>query len=474
MNMNSHFIAIDFETATSSTRFACQIGIVVVKDGQITERISHLIQPPHNEYDNSTICVHHITPEATSSAPTFDVLWPQIEHYFRSPIIVAHNVSFDRDVLYKNLEYYSIFPMGLGNFVCTCDLYGRTGLADLCLAFGMSKEGHHDALFDAECCAQFYLNYLNGVKPDFSLIPSKSSKKEKALKGDILVKDLSQADPNNPFYDRKVVITGDFCLERKELAARLKQMGADINTTISKKTHFVLVGENPGPSKMEKLEKLIHDGFNIRKIYQDDLLSILNGEGESFVVSKEVVKDLDLTYNHFESHHFDLSKQSLSGKEIFVDRNITSGRLFLKQMLGNLGAYANEELFPETNICLLSDDTIESLLKGTKNDTIKFIQDTYNKEKSVTFDFNFMGLSELLETCKKRCDNCHDELTLSLYEQFMEEAMSAVQEQEERKQAEKRKKPYFRENGKYVIYLSDGRTWCPSRQMRGDKMSLDD
>lgn len=40
-----------------------------------------------------------------------------------------------------------------------------------------------------------------------------------------------------------------------------------------------------------------------------------------------------------------------------------------------------------------------------------------------------MGLSELLETCKKRCDNCHDELTLSLYEQFMKEAMSAAQKQ---------------------------------------------
>lgn len=56
----------------------------------------------------------------------------------------------------------------------------------------------------------------------FSLITNKKPKYERLaarmLKGDILRKDLSQADPNNPFYDRKVVITGEFSLERKEIA----------------------------------------------------------------------------------------------------------------------------------------------------------------------------------------------------------------------------------------------------------------
>lgn len=36
---NANFIAIDFETATTSTRMPCQIGIVVVKEGQIVDRI---------------------------------------------------------------------------------------------------------------------------------------------------------------------------------------------------------------------------------------------------------------------------------------------------------------------------------------------------------------------------------------------------------------------------------------------------
>lgn len=468
--MKKDFVAIDFETATSSTRFACQIGIVVVRDGEIVEKVSRYIQPPFNKYDDSTIAVHHITPDMTQDAPTFDVLWPEIEHYFQEPIIVAHNVRFDKDVLNRNLSYYGILALGIGNFVCTCDLYYRKGLEDLCRAFSMPVDGHHDGLFDAECCAKFYLNYLNGIEPDFSLIPPKISFKEKSLHGDILVKDLSHADPNNPFYDRKVVITGEFNMERKELAAKLKSMGADINTTISKKTHYVLIGADAGPAKLDKLEKLIHDGYNIRKIYQADLDEIFSGYGSQYGVDKEVAKDLDLTYKHFEDHHFKLDENSISTKEIYLDLSITSGRTFLNQIIGNMGAYSNDQLFPETNICLLSDDTIETLRAGKKNDTIIFIQYSYNKEKSVVFDFQFLGLSEFLDYVKERCERIGDDLTLSYYEQYMEAAIQVVEKNKEAK----RKKPYFKENGKYVFYLSNGQTWCPSRQMRGDTIKLDD
>ena len=46
----SDFVAIDFETATTG-RMACQIGIVVVKNYEIKNEYSFLIQPPGNKYD---------------------------------------------------------------------------------------------------------------------------------------------------------------------------------------------------------------------------------------------------------------------------------------------------------------------------------------------------------------------------------------------------------------------------------------
>lgn len=282
---NTNFIAIDFETATGN-RMACQIGIVVVKNGVIVEKYSRLIRPPYNRFDPQTIKIHHILPDHTDECDTFDMVWCDIEKYFQQTIIVAHNAAFDQDVLFKNLEYYRISTDGINDFVCTYNIYGL-GLHDLCAEFGIDSSGHHDALFDAECCAKFYQNYLNGITPDqykqeIAKKEERSNQKHYNLKehtpvhGDVLQKDLTKADPNNPFYDKRTVITGVFDMDRIELAQILKEMGADINTSISKKTDIVLIGKEPGPKKIEKIEKMILDGSDIKKMYNEELCNILD------------------------------------------------------------------------------------------------------------------------------------------------------------------------------------------------------
>lgn len=419
---NTNFIAIDFETATNS-RMACQIGIVVVKNGNIIERISKLIQPPFNEYDSNTIRIHHITPDDTKSSDTFDKVWNQISLYFMNTTIVAHNAQFDEDVLYKNLAYYGILPLGIEPFKCTCDIFGRMGLHDLCECFGMSTSGHHDALFDAECCANFYLKYLNGEEFDVLHTRKKtfSEKQAEKLSGDILIKDLSNADPNNPFYDRKVVITGEFNIERKELGKILKSMGADIDTGITKRTNYVLIGEYPGPKKLEKLDKLIHDGYNIRKIYSNDIIDIINGNWEGYHATKEIKKELDFTMDHYNLHNliFEDERNVIASKELFYGKGFAGNFDLFNQITGNLGAFGDNEIYPETNICVLSDSTIKKLSIGIKDETILYIQDFYNNNKAITFDFQFISEQEILRYCKERCDKYIDEVTMDLYNKYI-------------------------------------------------------
>ena len=423
---NTSFVAIDFETATNN-RMACQIGIVVVENGQVVERVSKLIQPPHNRYDDVPMAIHHITPDMTKDSPTFDVLWPEIQHYFMNTHLVAHNAAFDESVLFLNLEYYGIMPMGILPFTCTCNLYHRIGLHDLCKAFEINSDGHHDALFDAECCAQFYLNFLNGVYPDYSLIKERKSKYDrlsakKHLSGDILKKDLTDADPANPFYDRKLVITGEFHLDRKELANILKSMGADIDTAITKKTNFVLIGQEPGPSKMDKLNKLIHDGFPIRKIHQEDLDKILAGDYDGYMVDKTVTKDLDFSMKHYNKHHIEFvnGRNVISLKEIFFGKGLAGDVNLFYQICGNLGAAGDShQIYPETNLILLSDSTLSKLEKGEKDETIQYIQNYYNSNKSIVFDFKFLSESDVLKFCKERCERCGDELTMDMYDRYM-------------------------------------------------------
>lgn len=83
------------------------------------------------------------------------------------------------------------------------------------------------------------------------------TKWHESISGDLLKKDLNNADPDSIFYDKKVVITGEFPISRVNLATILKiKMGADIDLSIGKNTKFLLIGKDPGPAKINKAETM--------------------------------------------------------------------------------------------------------------------------------------------------------------------------------------------------------------------------
>ena len=281
---NANFIAIDFETATMK-RSACQLGIIVVKDGEIVKKINYLIKPPRNIYTPQCVAVHGITPEKTANSPTFDKVWEEVREYFESNFVVAHNIKFDLDVLYKSLDKYNLpYPIFMGQ-ACTYEMTGLS-LEDACKKYDIPLCNHHDGECDAEACARLFMKYLNGDMDFQTKVPvqqeqpsnkasESSGRYHQQLRGDVLKKDLSEADPNNPFYDKKVVITGVFDIDRSELADKLKKMGADIDTGITKRTNFVLIGEEAGPKKLEKIKELQEEGIDIQLIFEEELKEIL-------------------------------------------------------------------------------------------------------------------------------------------------------------------------------------------------------
>ena len=154
------FIAIDFETANEQRDSACQIGITTVKNNQIHEVKSWLINPVQSfNYFNTMI--HGITEEMVQDQPTFKDIWPEIAPYFgndeEGSIIVAHNATFDINVLLCMLERYKInIPKGI--FLCSLAIARRTwiqpsySLSSLCQAFNI-QPGKHDAGEDSRACA---------------------------------------------------------------------------------------------------------------------------------------------------------------------------------------------------------------------------------------------------------------------------------------------------------------------------------
>lgn len=282
---NANFIAIDFETATLK-RSACQLGIIVVKEGEIVKKINYLIKPPRNIYTPQCVAVHGITPEKTANAPTFDKVWEEVREYFESNFVVAHNIKFDLDVLYKSLDKYNLpYPIFMG-MACTYEMTGLS-LEDACKKYDIPLCNHHDGECDAEACARLFMKYLTGDMDFQTKVPARqeqpsneasesSGRYHQQLRGDVLKKDLSEADPDNPFYDKKVVITGVFDIDRSKLADKLKKMGADIDTGITKRTNFVIIGEDAGPKKLEKIKELQEEGIDIQLIFEEELKAIIS------------------------------------------------------------------------------------------------------------------------------------------------------------------------------------------------------
>lgn len=164
------FTAIDFETATGYPDSACAVGIVTVENGIITGEYHTLIQPPDNEYWRFNTNIHGITPAMTANQPGFHRIYPEIRDRLAGRIVVAHNESFDRNVLKQTMRSCQLDYDELrlsDRWQCTCRIYRSLGykpanLAACCLRQGIPLV-HHEALSDARACAMLFLNYLNSL-----------------------------------------------------------------------------------------------------------------------------------------------------------------------------------------------------------------------------------------------------------------------------------------------------------------------
>lgn len=157
-----NFTAIDFETATGY--HPCSVGIVTVENGIITDEFVTLIKPPRNEYNPYTIQVHGIYPRDTINAKSFLQVYPEIEKRLKNRVIVAHNESFDRNVLVKSMALHGLVYEDLNiaaRWECTVKIYKAKGLkptklSDCCREMNIELN-HHEALSDARACAKLFM-----------------------------------------------------------------------------------------------------------------------------------------------------------------------------------------------------------------------------------------------------------------------------------------------------------------------------
>lgn len=402
----SSFVSFDFENLYPQRVTACSVGMVKYINGVKQERTfySH-IRPPF-EYEGkkgpALTWIHGFTEEKLKNARTFDEILPEMEEFIEGLPLVAHNACVERACIHDCCAYYNIetsipYEDIMDTYLLSKEIEkilgmdirgaGSYSLNVLCQRFGVPVLRHHHACDDAEMCGNLFLvlpKYLSGElkfdaslrekAPDYwakgtsygnNIYQSYAERGHTILCGNVLQKDLTCADPNNPFYDRKVVITGVFEIERQELANQLKAMGADIDTCVGNKTNYLLIGEEPGPSKLKKFDELIAAGKDVRKIYQKDLNLILAG------------KD-------YEKYHTDIPITCKSKAEISKERKTTWPNLVKK-----FKQYVDGEDIEFTERELQSED-------------YRLLNLYYKQQQKVatTKDTVLVNLRELDETCE--------------------------------------------------------------------------
>jgi DNA polymerase-3 subunit epsilon len=153
------YVAIDFETANSSSASACSVGLVKVKSGIVVDKANWLIKPPfgHDEF------IHGIVRGDVVDALGWAEQLPDLLAFAGDEILVAHNAGFDMGVIRG-----ACAATGLSTpptrYLCSLQVARKTYHLDsyrlpvAAMAAGFEDFEHHQALADAEACAAIIIH----------------------------------------------------------------------------------------------------------------------------------------------------------------------------------------------------------------------------------------------------------------------------------------------------------------------------
>lgn len=287
------FVAIDFETANSDYSSICQIGLVLFIKGEIIEEISYLVDP-QTHFDPINISIHNIRPQDVIGKPTFVEFYPILLEKINSRVLIHHQ-PFDHIALKQSCEKYNLeMPDSywLDNAAVVRRAWeqfsvGGYGLKPVaqCLKIEFN---HHDACEDARAAGLIFIQacllhgktiemWAEDVERKRIKAPSVWPSFQK-ITGDLLKSNANcETIAENPFKGKKVVISGTYNIwpDRKDLAIIIKDLGADIDSSVTDRTNILCAGLGVGPSKVQKMQKNIVSGRDAVILDEDALIEIL-------------------------------------------------------------------------------------------------------------------------------------------------------------------------------------------------------
>lgn len=276
------FTAIDFETANRHRGSPCAVGLVRVRDDEIIDSVSWLMQPPRqfNVFDPYNVMIHGISEAAVAMAPPCHAVLSDVLSFVGSDVVCAHNARFDGAVL---ADAAAAVGRQLPRFRYLCTLtaakrclelpsYRLPFVAD---ALGVHLSDHHDPGADSYAVAEI-LPRLAAVLEvaDLEELIAITQAAPRSTNSPLPTTDQPDPDasPDHPLWGRVVVFTGALSSMTRRLAhEECIRAGALPEKSVTKRTNVVVIGDLdparlvPGDTTSQKAQK----AFKLREAGQD-------------------------------------------------------------------------------------------------------------------------------------------------------------------------------------------------------------
>lgn len=167
-SLDDTFVVFDIETTglSKETESITEIGAVKVVDGKIIDRFSTFVNP-ERPIPAEITQLTGITNEMVADAPVITEILPKFLEFCQDAVLVAHNANFDTGFIRLNAERKC--GIEVKNTVLDTLELSRALLPELkkhkldiiCEQLGVSLEGHHRAVNDAEATAEVFLKFID-------------------------------------------------------------------------------------------------------------------------------------------------------------------------------------------------------------------------------------------------------------------------------------------------------------------------
>ncbi len=264
----SDYTLIDIETTGGSLYYTeiIELAAIKVRDNEIVDTFDSLVNPMIHIPAEIT-ALTGISDRMVADAPLLRDILPSFLTFVDDDIVVGHNInSYDLNILYDkadellDMRFSNDFIDTLDLARCLCDFEPQNyKLQTICDMLGVTNHNAHRALSDVTAnheCYQLMKNYkIGSYKSCFS------SGKNPTCSNFSCVEDV---------VGKRICLTGDFkAAPRDAIKDRLTELGAKVTGSISKKTNYLLIGDN-GTTTTHKITDAQNLGVSV--VYEKDFI----------------------------------------------------------------------------------------------------------------------------------------------------------------------------------------------------------